>query len=97
MAAAKDSRKFHEDFALWGLAETRRWLPAAHSMNCGHALESAVKAARHLAAARAHLASLGTKPGPRTRKLWGVVSRREKDVRAALDHLLRGCLARTAR
>lgn len=90
-------REYHEGFTIWNLKESLRLLPGAYSQNCGHALENVIEVSRRVAAARAHLTSLGDKEGPRARKLWGIVGKREKQVRAGINSLVRSCLERTSR
>lgn len=72
-------RHEHETFAIEGAANAMR--EAGHVLNCDPgSVYALVRANRDLAQARAHLASIGSRSGDRTSKLWGVIQRAERAV-----------------
>lgn len=74
------TREFHEEMAV--LSAKRAANDLVWTRNCNtEAVYALVRANRNIAHARSHLASIGFGPsGPRTRRLWSFVGKRERQI-----------------
>lgn len=89
-------RKWHEDFARTSALNARRRL--IYTRSCDpQAVDALVEANRDIAQARVHLSSIGIHSpkghSNRTRRLWELVSKVDKQVSEA-DKRVRRCLIR---
>lgn len=91
------SRQFHEEMAAEEVAYIKRTLRwgGGHARGCSsEGVYTVSKLNKAIARARCHLASIGPQEGKRTRRLWGMVGRAQKQVDRVTNDLAKCLLDR---